>query len=261
MKNNKKTELKEKLEALVKEKLEKFRKNREESLIYEIEEEEKCIEPFLMLDPEQNEALKGMSDEDFLEAVKQYCEEEGVEMQYIDSKGEIHEFKNLSEVLNEEACPSVEMDADGDIPLDVVQLDDADIQELKEVADDIKAVGNLPTIPCEVNGENYLLVDTINCNIKPVFLLGINLVTPLNVKITKILLDADVKSYDEIGIDLLVENPDGSQYRFLFNLYQLVNAGLVSLIQLEENEIIKLSALEVRGITAMANEAEFQKLF
>lgn len=198
MTSERKQELKNKLNELLQEKLAKFR-NR---VLNDEFEEEKVVEPFLLLEP----------DEVDLEELVKYCEEEGLELHFMDEAGEIHEFKNLSDVLNPEACPSVEEEPEFDIdeeeieyiPINEVELDEQEIQELNEVAEDIKPMGII--IPCEVNGKEKLLIETVNCNIKAIPLLGIYLVAPINIKFIRVLLDADMQSDEEIEVEFIFEN-------------------------------------------------------
>jgi hypothetical protein len=185
MEKNKRQDLKNKIEELINEKLSKFKKQKAQEEEFEEEfeeEEEKCIEPFLLLDPNTGERI--FISEDEMNAVIDYCAKEGVELQYVE---DLEDVQNLNEVLNEEVCPSVEIDEEEIeyIPINEVELDDDEIQELNEVAEEIKPLGDLLALPCEVNGKNCYLVDTLNCNIRPVPLLGIYVVAPVNMEIVK----------------------------------------------------------------------------
>ena len=253
MSSKRKQELKNKLNELLQEKLAKFR-NR---VLNDEFEEEKVVEPFLLLEP----------DEVDLEELVKYCEEEGLELHFMDEAGEIHEFKNLSDVLNPEACPSVEEEPEFDIdeekieyiPINEVELDEQEIQELNEVAEDIKPMGII--IPCEVNGKEKLLIETVNCNIKAIPLLGIYLVAPINIKFIKVLLDADMQSDEDIEVDFIFEDK-GEQVYMKLDLHTLVNAGLVSLacIEPEPAEPLKVSPAEFRGMTTPVDINEINNL-
>lgn len=253
MSSKRKQELKNKLNELLQEKLAKFR-NR---VLNDEFEEEKVVEPFLLLEP----------DEVDLEELVKYCEEEGLELHFMDEAGEIHEFKNLSDVLNPEACPSVEEEPEFDIdeetkeyiPINEVELDEQEIQELNEVAEDIKPMGII--IPCEVNGKEKLLIETVNCNIKAIPLLGIYLVAPINIKFIRVLLDADMQSDEEIEVEFIFEN-NGEQVYMKLDLHTLVNAGLVSLacIEPEPTEPLKVSPAEFRGMTTPVDINEINNL-
>lgn len=253
MTSKRKQELKNKLNELLQEKLAKFR-NR---VLNDEFEEEKVVEPFLLLEP----------DEVDLEELVKYCEEEGLELHFMDEAGEIHEFKNLSDVLNPEACPSVEEEPEFDIdeetieyiPINEVELDEQEIQELNEVAEDIKPMGII--IPCEVNGKEKLLIETVNCNIKAIPLLGIYLVAPINIKFIRVLLDADMQSDEEIEVEFIFEN-NGEQVYMKLDLHTLVNAGIVSLacVEPEPAEPLKVSPAEFRGMTTPVDINEINNL-
>ena len=263
MEKNKRHDLKNKIEELVNEKLSKFKKQKAQEEDIE-EEEEKCIEPFLLIDPETGERM--FVSEDEMNAVIDYCAEEGIELQYVE---DLEDVKNLNEVLNEEVCPSVEIDEEEIeyIPINEVELDDDEIQELNEVAEEIKPLGDLLALPCEVNGKNCCLVDTVNCNIRPVPLLGIYVVAPVNMEIVKILLDADMQSDEEIEVNFLVNTAyndadgDAARVHMVMNLQVLVNAGIVALVGIAGDEPLKLSALEFRGMTVPVSIKEFNNLF
>ena len=89
MKKDKKEALKNKIDEVLQDKLAKLRNRLAEE---EVEEEEKVIEPFLMLDP----------DEVDLEALIEYCKEEGLELHFMDEVGELHQFEDLNDVLHPE---------------------------------------------------------------------------------------------------------------------------------------------------------------
>ena len=251
-----KQELKNKIDELLQEKLAKFRNK----ILNDEVEEEEVVEPFLLLDPEEV---------DLAELVK-YCEEEGLELHFMDEVGEIHEFTNLSDVLNPEACPSEEepeFDINEEdieyIPINEVELDEHEIQELSEVAEDIKPMGDVTIIPCEVNGKEKLLIETVNCNVKAIPLLGIYLVAPINIKFVRVLLDADMQSDEEIEVDFIFEDKEGVQVHMKLDLHTLVNAGIVSLACVEPDpaEPLKVSPAEFRGMTVPVGINEINNLF
>lgn len=253
-KNERKQELKNKINELLQEKLAKFRNK----VLNDEVEEEKVIEPFLMLDPKEV---------DLAELVK-YCEEEGLELHFMDEVGEIHEFTNLSDVINPEAYPSVEepefVISEKNIeyiPINEVELDEKEIQELNEVAEDIKPMGDVTIIPCEVNGKEKLLIETVNCNIKAIPLLGIYLVAPINIKFIRVLLDADMQSDEEIEVDFIFED-EGVQINMSLDLHTLVNAGIISLACIEPDPVepLKVSPAEFRGMTAPVDINELNDL-
>lgn len=255
MDNAKRQELKNKLDELIKEKLAKFRSKIQK----ELEEEEKCIEPFLLLD----------SSEFDLEELKKYCEEEGLELHIVDDVNDIQEFQNLSDVLQPEACPSLDEsevylneEEIEYIPINEVELNEEELEELNKIADDIKAIDNVLLIPCEVNGKEKLLIETVNCNIKAIPLLGIYLVAPINIEFVRVVLDADMQSDEEIEVEFIFNDKD-AQFHMKLDLHTLVNAGIVSLACIEPDpaEPLKVSPAEFRGMTAPVDINEINNLF
>ena len=255
MDNAKRQELKNKLDELIKEKLAKFRSKIQK----ELEEEENCIEPFLLLD----------SSEFDLEELKKYCEEEGLELHIVDDVNDIQEFQNLSDVLHPEACPSLDEsevylneEEIEYIPINEVELNEEELEELNKIADDIKAIDNVLLIPCEVNGKEKLLIETVNCNIKAIPLLGIYLVAPINIEFVRVVLDADMQSDEEIEVEFIFNDKD-AQFHMKLDLHTLVNAGIVSLACIEPDpaEPLKVSPAEFRGMTAPVEINEINNLF
>jgi hypothetical protein len=259
MNNDKRQELKNKIDELVKEKLAKFRSKIQKELEEDEEEEENCIEPFLLLD----------SSEFDLEELKKYCEEEGLELHIVDDVNDIQEFQNLSDVLHPEACPSLDEsecylneEEIEYIPINEVELNEEELEELNEIAEDIKAIDNVLLIPCEVNGKEKLLIETVNCNIKAIPLLGIYLVAPINIEFVRVVLDADMQSDEEIEVEFIFNDKD-VQVHMKLDLHTLVNAGIVSLACVEPDpaEPLKVSPAEFRGMTAPVDINEINNLF
>ena len=254
MENNKKQDLKNKIDELLQEKLAKFRSKIKEE---EVEEEEKCIEPFLILDPSEVD----------LKELEEYCKQEGIELHFIDEVNDIEEFQNLSDVLQPEACPSEEEDDsyinEDDIeyiPINEVELDEEEIEELNKVAEEIEPIKDVLVIPCEVNEKEKLLLETVNCNIKAIPLLGIYLVAPVNIKFIKVLIDADVQSDEDIEVDFIFSSED-AQVHMKLDLHTLVNAGIVSLVCADPDEPLKVSPAEFRGMTTPVDINEIDNLF
>jgi len=252
MKKDKKEALKNKIDEVLQEKLAKIRNRLVEEELEE--EEEKVIEPFLMLDP----------DEVDLEALIEYCKEEGLELHFMDEVGELHQFEDLNDVLHPEACPSEEPYINEEeieyIPINEVELNEEELHELNEVTKDIEAIDDLLAIPCEVNGKAEVLVDMVNCNVKPIPLLGIYLIAPINIKFVKVTLDADMQSDEEIEIEFIFKSGD-QQVILKMDLHTLVNAGLISLACIDADEPLRVSPAEFRGMTLPADISEINKLF
>lgn len=234
--------LKEKMEELVKEVLEKMKAQKEE-------EEEVCIEPFAYTDDDGNVLPIKQMEEDLN---KLYAE-----------VGDIGEFLTYEEVMHPEACPSVEINEEESefIPINEVELEPEEIEELNKVTEDIKPIDDLLLVPCEVMGKEKLLVDSVNCNIRFIPILNIYVVAPVNTEIVKIELNAETRSDDEIQVHLIVYREDSSMIHVLSCMSTLVEAGIVSLISLVGDEALQISPAEFRGITNPVTMEEIKRLY
>lgn len=231
--------LKEKIEELVKEALEKMKSQREE---FEPEEEEEvCIEPFKFLDPE---------DEKHMEEELNKLHEE---------IGKLEEFKSYEEVMMD---PSVEINEEEIqyIPMADVKLDPEEVEALNKLAEDIKPLDDVIILPCEVMGNEKLLIETVNCNIKHIPILNIYVVAPLNVEIAKIGLNAETQSDADIEVHLIIHNPDGSMLHVLSDMATFVASGIVSLITMTGEEPLRITPSEFRGITSYVTMEEIKKI-
>lgn len=165
--------------------------------------------------------------------------------------GDIDYFVNLADVLNEETCPSVDINEE-DI------LYDEEIRNLNDIAKDMKAVDELKTVRCLVNGRDRDLVDGANCNIKSIPILGINLITPPNLKITKVTIDSDMESNDDIEVRMLLVSGENAAM-YLLDMGTLLAYGLVSVIE-SLDEVIEMSSAEFRGITTQTDVYEIETI-
>lgn len=234
MKNSKKEALKQFLEEWLKNQQAKRMKDREE-------DKEVCVEPFVFLDEEGN-----------VVDYKLLMEEEE----------ELAEFMNLYDVLDAEVCPSVEdepctKEEEEYMPLDGVQLSEEELEYYKSVAENIKPINPDLVVPCVVNGEERTLVDGMNCNIKPLPILGVSLISPLNLEVLKVVFDSDMESESEMEVHVILRNTKQTiVYKFTLGL--LLDNGLLAVV---DNDEIELSAVEYRGITKEVDAEELVKLF
>jgi hypothetical protein len=235
--------LKEKIEELVKEALEKMKAQREEFEPEEVEEEEEevCIEPFKFLDPEDEKQME--------EELNKLHEE----------IGKLEEFKSYEEVMMN---PSVEINEEEIvyIPMDDVKLDPEEVEALNKLAEGIKPLDDVILLPCEVMGYEKLLIDTVNCNIKHIPILNIYVVAPLNAEIAKIDLNAETQSDADIEVHLIIHNHDGSMVHVLSDMATFVASGIVSLINMTGEEPLRITPSEFRGITSYVTMEEIKKL-
>lgn len=239
MENSKKEALKQFMEEWLKNKQAKRMKERE------LEEEEVCIEPFLFLDEDGN---------------------------ILDYKTLMNENEELAEFMNfydltdvdgdAEVCPGIEEpyikeDEIEYMPLDEVQLNDEELEYYKSVAENIKPVNPELFVPCVVNGEERMLMDGLNCNIKTIPVLGVALVSPLNLEVLKLSFDSDMESESEMVVDLALKSTK-QMVVYKFTLGTLLDNGLLAVV---DNVELELSPVEYRGITKEVDAEELAKLF
>lgn len=163
--------------------------------------------------------------------------------------GEIHEFKDLSEV---EEVHNLE--------LELNKLEEDNVEELiKEIADDIKLIDDMIKIPCKINTEDRLLINTVNCNIKPIPLLNVALITNLNVNIVDVELNDYMMSVMDVNLLLTLRMEDGNLLAVKSDVNTLYKLGLITAVDslLEE---IELSPIEFRGITSLLTMNEIEQL-
>lgn len=238
MKNSKKEALKQFLEEWLKNQQAKRMKYKEDD---KEEDKEVCIEPFVFLDEEGN-----------IVDYKLLMEDEE----------ELAEFMNLYDVLDAEVCPSVEdepciKEEIEYMPLDGVQLSEEELEYYKSVAENIKPINPDLVVPCVVNGEERMLVDGLNCNIKQLPILGVSLISPLNLEVLKVVFDSDMESESEMEVHVVLRNTKQTiVYKFTLGL--LLDNGLLAVV---DNAEVELSAVEYRGITKEVDAEELVKLF
>lgn len=221
MENNKKENLKIKIEEFIIEKLETFKKEREDK------------------------------ENDFSEEI-----------------GEINEFENLVDVeklekLKEDISKEMEQPT-YDFSEEEVHKLELDLEEMeehiKEVAEDIKLIDDMLKIKCKVNEVERMLVDEVNCNIKPILLLNVALITPLNLKIVNLELNDYMESIMDIITYILLELEEGKYVYAVADVGTLCNLGLMTAVNSLFEEI-ELSPIEFRGITKLTSLEEMEILF
>jgi hypothetical protein len=219
-------------------------------------EEEVCIEPFAFID----------ADGDYMSLMQQELEDEM----------ELNEFMDFYE-LHPEACPSLDEltdsimekliengaleknDVESDlltIPLEEVELEADELEVIQKIADQIEPIEPGICIPCYVNGEDKYLIDGLNCNIKNVSILGLSLLTPVNLEILKVYIDSDMESEKDIEVSLALKYDDKMVvYKFCMGV--LLEAGIISVVDTVE---LELTPLEFRGIMKKVNVDELNDL-
>ena len=221
----------------------------------EAADDEVLVEPIVLLDPEKY----GLTQEQFQEVVEEAYEElNNTDMlnifDNVNEIGEIQDFTNLSDILNPEACPSVECEED--------MLDDFDeeITELKEVADSIQPLDENNVICCSVAGSERFLINGQNCNIHRIPLLHVALVTPKNLSVSEVHLDENMESIEEVEL-ILSCVADDYEIQFTCDVRSLLLVGLMTvLINLDEGELV-LRPSEFRGMTNSVDLKELETMF
>jgi hypothetical protein len=161
--------------------------------------------------------------------------------------GEIEEFKNLSDVEEINEVHKLE--------LDLNELE----EHIKEVADDIKIIDDMLKINCNVKGVERLLLDGVNCNIKPIVLLNVALITPLNLRILDLTINDYMESIMDIKVYLLAYIGENKSTYVRTDIRTLCNLGLITAVDsLLSN--VELEPIEFRGITSAVTSEELEQL-
>ncbi len=224
-----KRNMKEVVEKALKEILEKHKElNHNEEI-----EEEVVIEPFNLIDPELVEEI-----------------------------GEIQEFTNLSDIVHPEACPSVEMHEEDIVP-DEFKDSFVSTEELLDIADEIKPLDADNIILCDVSGNERILVNGENCNIRRIPLLKLVLLTPPNLQIADdIMINGNLESVGEIELKVLF-NIDGQYIVINSDIQSLIIVGLLSVLEDDDEDVIptySCSPVEWRGIVSKISLEELESI-
>jgi hypothetical protein len=222
-----KRNMKEVVEKALEEVLKKYKKLNHNN------EEEVLIEPFLLLDPELAEEI-----------------------------GEIQEFTNLSDIVHPEACPSIELH-ENDIVSDEFKDSFVPTEELLDIADEIKPLDANNIILCDVSGNERILVNGENCNIRRIPLLKLVLLTPPNLQILDdIMINGNAESIGEIELKV-VFNIDGQYIVINSDINSLITVGLLSVLEDDDEDVIptySCSSVEWRGIVNKVSLEELESI-
>lgn len=224
-----KRNMKEIVEKALKEILEKHKElNHNEEI-----EEEAVIEPFNLIDPELVEEI-----------------------------GEIQEFTNLSDIVHPEACPSVEIHEEDIVP-DEFKDSFVSTEELLDIADEIKPLDADNIILCDVSGNERILVNGENCNIRRIPLLKLVLLTPPNLQIVDdIMINGNLESIGEIELKV-VFSIDGEYIVINSDIQSLISVGLLSVLEDDDEDVIptySCSPVEWRGIVSKITLEELESI-
>ena len=221
MNNAKKEALKQFIQDLISNKY--MRERLQELTNTDVEEEEKTIEPFAFIDPTNVPCV---------EAVEP-----------------LFDFKTFNDVMDETDVTLKEEEEEEE----EYEPTDEELEYYKKLTEDLKPVDGL-CIPCVVDGEDRVLYDGLNCNIKPVPILGINLVTPVNLKVLKVTLTSDMNSEEDIEVEFALVSEE-NMVLFKQTLGELAHIGVIAVV--DENEFeLNLSPTGFRGITKSVDASE-----
>ena len=222
-----KRNMKEVVEKALEEVLKKYKKLNHNN------EEEVVIEPFNLIDPELAEEI-----------------------------GEIQEFTNLSDIVHPEACPSVEIHEEDIVP-DEFKDSFVSTEELLDIADEIKPLDADNIILCDVGGNERILVNGENCNIRRIPLLKLVLLTPPNLQILDdIMINGNLESVGEIELKV-VFNIDGQYIVINSDIQSLITVGLLSVLEDDDEDVIptySCSPVEWRGIVSKISLEELESI-
>ena len=179
-------------------------------------------------------------------------EREAKENNFSEEIGEIHQFKDLSEI---EEVHNLELELN---ELENIKSDEIE-EMIKEIADDIKPIDEYIQIPCKINNESRLLVDGINCNIKPIPLLNVALISNLNIKIVDIELNDYMLSVLDVILLITMINEHNQTIILKTDVDTLYRLGLVTAVDSLLTEI-ELSPIEFRGITNLSNMEDVKQV-
>ena len=174
------------------------------------------------------------------------------ENDFIDEICEVHEFKDLSEV---EEVHNLELE------LNEIENTEYDEMEeiIKEIADDIKIIDDMIKISCKINNDSRLLLDTVNCNIKPIPLLNIALITNLNIKIIDIEINDYMMTVMDIVLLVTMTNEDNQRILLKTDVDTLYRLGLITAVDSLLDEV-ELSPVEFRGIVTLSNMEDINQV-
>lgn len=194
-----------------------------------------------------------MKKEDLKKVIDNYIMEKINVIKFNEEIGEIEEFKNLSDV--EEIDYDFSKEEVHKLELDLNELE----EHVKEVAGDIKIIDDMLKIKCDVKGVDRLLLDGVNCNIKPIILLNVALITPLNLRIFDLTINDYMESIMDIKVYLLAYIGENKSTYVRTDIRTLYDLGLVTAVDsLLSN--VELSAIEFRGVTSPATADELEQL-
>ena len=151
-----------------------------------------------------------------------------------------NEEKELEEMIENETLEEVE-------------------ERIKEVAKEIESIEEGISIPVLVNGNiERSLIDKVNCNIVPVPILDLAIISNIGLEIIDVGIKKEMESLLELEIDVLVPTNEANCF-YKFTLGELYQVGLVTIVGSIKEEI-ELTPIEFRGLTVPVDLNELHSL-
>ena len=178
-------------------------------------------------------------------------------LQELDAAGIPYEIVNATEEKEEDEEKLVEL-VNYDAPS--VKLTEEEIEYIEEIADKIEPIHLGRVFPCVVNGEDKYLKDGENCNFVDIPILGLTLVSPVNLTIDVLYINPNSESLEEITVLAVVHNDVSSTgFGCETTIGDLRKRGLLELFATYDLEL-DLTPLAFRGLTTKVDENELEDL-
>lgn len=204
----------------------------------------------------KKESLKDIINSFIFKKAEKFKEEEN---RFSEEIGEIHEFGNLYDVVEDEdkieEVHKLEIDLE-----EMNEHEEDDIEKLvKDIAEEITLIDATIKIPCKINNVERTLVNGVNCNIKPIPLLNVALITNLNISIIDIELNDYMMSIMDVILLVVLKIEQGQSMVIKSDVNTLYNLGLITAVDSLSSEV-ELSPIEFRGITTLSSMDEYDQI-
>ena len=208
----------------------------------------------------KKESLKDVIDSFIFKKLEKFKKErEEKENRFSEEIGEIHEFGNLYDVVEDED----EIEEVHKLEIDLEEMNEHegdDIEKLvKDIAEEITPIDDIIQIPCKINDVERTLVNGVNCNIKPIPLLNVALITNLNISIIDIELNDYMMSIMDVILLVVLKMEQGQSMIIKSDVNTLYKLGLITAVDSLLSEV-ELSPIEFRGITTLSSMDEYDQI-
>ena len=206
----------------------------------------------------KKESLKDVIDSFIFKKLEKFKKErEEKENRFSEEIGEIHEFGNLYDVVEDEIEEVHKLEIDLE---EMNKQEEVDIEKLvKDIAEEITLIDDIIKIPCKINDVERTLVNGVNCNIKPIPLLNVALITNLNISIIDIELNDYMMSIMDIILLVVLKIEQGQSMIIKSDVNTLYKLGLITAVDSLLSEV-ELSPIEFRGITTLSSMDEYDQI-